>query len=145
MEYRNVNEAMEYHKKLYEELAKLPNYDGYTGLPDLKKYVISHAIKIDSDVYANCFLCDYANKLFEKKWNPISETPYNDLCEYCPVYSHIRECCKDGRPYNDVMDIFLEAKDREKTQFTTKETKKIRELFKEISELEIRNDFYEKI
>ena len=129
MEYRNVNEAMEYHKKLYEELAKLPNYDGYVNIDKLKDHVLYDLLKIDRYIYNGCFLCDYARNYGRG----------TNVCNFCPVYNTFIGCLKHGEPYETILNIFTKASKRKK--ITRIETKILKKLFRRISKMELRKDF----
>ena len=96
-----LDEAMEYHKKLYETIRDMPNYDDYNGkyFNQVCSDVASKLVGGEGKLKFTCFLCEFA----------YSKCPENasklDRCKYCPVFDEINTC-EEYRCYCTVRDIF---------------------------------------
>ncbi len=96
-----LEEAMEYHKKLYETIRDMPNYDDYNGkyFNQVCADVANKLVAGKGDLKFNCFLCEYA----------YSKCPENasklDRCKYCPVFDEVNTC-EEYRCYCTVRNIF---------------------------------------
>lgn len=96
-----LEEAMEYHKKLYETIRDMPNYDKYNGqyFSQVCGDVSNKIVWDKGRLNFTCFLCEFA----------YSKCPENasklDRCKYCPVFDEINTC-EEYRCYCTVRDIF---------------------------------------
>ncbi len=137
--YKDLDEVKELHKKLYEAMAMIDDYnvfanDSFRELEDLKSFAVSCLLGIKQYIRNNCFLCDYATSITKERRSDMS-----NVCKNCPAFKN--ECnsngifyCETGyKPYVKLIKIF--RKRIERGPFSEEETKEIRELCLEISKL----------
>lgn len=136
--YKDLNEAKELHKKLYEAMASIDDYNVFInslgGIGSFKSFAIKCLLGVKQYIRNNCFLCDYATDITKENKDDML-----NVCPNCPAFKEKFDvngpfyCESCYKPYAKLNGMFHNR--LVKGKFSEEETKEIRELCLKISKL----------